>query len=172
MHALPIGNRTSDHPGGASTYSTLLVVSLLALGSAGSFRVSADSARPASGMAAAQDTSRSVVEGVYTEVQAKRGRDAYLGECSRCHSETLQGGENETPALVGEQYEGLTLGDLFERIRVSMPQDSPGRLTRQQYSDITAYILRENGYPAGQTELETQASALKTIKFEKPRAQK
>ena len=60
----------------------------------------------------------------------------------------------------------LTVGDLFERIRVSMPQDRPGRLTRPQNADILAYVLSVNQFPVGQVELPPETERLKQIRFE------
>jgi hypothetical protein len=34
-----------------------------------------------------------------------------------------------------------------------MPLTAPGSLTNQDYTDITAFILAENGFPAGSTKL-------------------
>ena len=49
------------------------------------------------------------------------------------------------PGLAGGEFTSnwndLSVGDLYERIRVSMPQSAPGSLTRQQNSDILAYVL-------------------------------
>lgn len=112
---------------------------------------------------------KSVWDGVYNEVQATRGEKSYLQECSPCHSENLTGGEM-APALVGETFMtdwgGLTVGDLFERVRVSMPQDSPGRLSRPVYADILAHILRSNKFPAGEKELDPDTAVLKQILIE------
>src|SRR5258706_406718 len=78
---------------------------------------------------------RSVWDGVYSAEQAKRGQTISGEECARCHSESLGGGEN-APALAGEaflaRWQDMTLGDLFEKIRTTMPTDSPGRLGRQE----------------------------------------
>ena len=64
-----------------------------------------------------QDT-RSVWDGVYTAEQAKRGEGLYTQHCAACHGGTLLGAE-EAPALTGFEFganwNGLTLGDLFER---------------------------------------------------------
>ncbi len=117
---------------------------------------------------------RSVWDGVYTEEQAGRGKTVYNRECASCHGDALMGGE-EAPPLAGDAFladwNGLTVGDLFDRIRRSMPQDNPGRLSRQQDTDILAYMLAANRFPAGKTELESQGAALKQIRFEaaKPR---
>ena len=113
--------------------------------------------------------SASVWQGVYTEEQAKRGQPLYGKYCASCHGEQLTGGEDSPPLTGGAflaNWNGLTVGDLFERIRVSMPQDRPGRLTRQQNADILAYMLGVNQFPAGQTELPTNTGRLKQIRFE------
>jgi hypothetical protein len=60
----------------------------------------------------------------------------------------------------------LTLGDLFDRIRKTMPQTKPGSLTRQQNADVLAFMLSVNKFPAGKTELYRQSEMLKEIRFE------
>ncbi len=113
--------------------------------------------------------SSSVWDGVYTGDQVKRGQPQYNRHCASCHGEQLTGGE-DSPPLTGAAFlanwNGLTVGDLFERIRVSMPQDRPGRLTRQQNADILAFVLSANQFPAGKTELGTDTERLKQIRFE------
>ena len=110
---------------------------------------------------------KTVWDGVYTEEQAKRGADTYAEKCSMCHGDSL-GGVESAPALTGPgfyaNWEGETLNALFERIRMSMPQDNPGSLSRAQNADIIAHMLRVGGYPAGGTALEGQAGALTAIK--------
>ena len=61
---------------------------------------------------------------------------------------------------------GLTAGDLFERIRTTMPADRPGRVSREQNTDILAYILSMNQFPAGESELSTRTEILKMIRLE------
>jgi S-disulfanyl-L-cysteine oxidoreductase SoxD len=111
----------------------------------------------------------SVWDGVYTEAQAKRGQALYSQNCSRCHGATLTEGE-EAPALAGgtflANWGGLTVGDLFERMRTTMPQDDPGKLSSQQYADILAFVLSGNEFPAGKTEVGTHAEMLKMIQID------
>jgi mono/diheme cytochrome c family protein len=111
----------------------------------------------------------SVWDGVFTEEQVKRGTAAYQRECSNCHGVGLEGGDM-TPPLVGggftSNWNDLTVGDLFERIRMTMPLDNPGKLTRQQNADVIAYILKTNAWPSGAAELPPDAGALKQIKIE------
>ena len=111
----------------------------------------------------------SVLDGVYTPEQANRGQELYGQFCASCHGPALGGGEM-APALIGGDFAtdwiGLTLNDLFERIRVSMPQDQPGALSRQQNADVLAFMLSAAKYPAGKTELPKETEVLKTIKYE------
>jgi hypothetical protein len=76
-------------------------------------------------------------------------------------------------AVAGAQFvsdfNGLTVGDLFERMRTTMPLNNPGALTRDQYADVLAFMLKANGYPAGERELYRRSEFLNTIRFEAAR---
>src|SRR5947209_1814663 len=116
----------------------------------------------------AQQPSRSTWDGVFSEEQAKRGQGVFIEECSNCHGRNLEGADM-TPPLTGagftSNWDGLTLGDLSDRIRISMPLNSPGKLSRQENADVVAYILRFNQFPAGKEELPRDVQALKQIVF-------
>ena len=120
------------------------------------------------GVAAAQE-SATVWDGVFTDEQARRGETAYRQACSNCHGAELEGGDM-TPPLVGgtftSNWNDLTLGDLFERIRATMPLDKPGTLSRQQNADVVAFVLKANLWPAGTTELARDLGALKQIRIQ------
>jgi mono/diheme cytochrome c family protein len=111
---------------------------------------------------------RSVWDGVFTAEQARRGEALYGQHCAACHGGNLLGAE-AAPALTGFEFggnwSGLTLGDLYERIRTSMPSDDPGKVTAQQKVDIIAYMLRIGAFPAGTTELPRDQQILTTIKY-------
>ncbi|MGH9312671.1 MAG: c-type cytochrome [Vicinamibacterales bacterium] len=113
--------------------------------------------------------SRSVWDGVYTPEQAKRGAAVYHQYCASCHGAQLEGGESAGPlvgAMFTSNWNGVTVGDMFERTRISMPLDRPGTLSRQQNADVLAYMFSANDFPAGKAELARQAELLKQIKFE------
>jgi len=116
----------------------------------------------------------SVWSGVYTPEQARRGETAYLQTCASCHGPALDGGDM-TPPLVGgaftSNWNDLTVGDLFDRIRTTMPLDNPGRLSRPQTADVIAFVLKANGWPAGTAELAPDPAALKQIRIEATRVQ-
>ena len=111
---------------------------------------------------------KSVWDGVYTAEQAKRGEALYGQHCASCHGGNLLGAE-EAPALTGPEFSGnwngLTVGDLYDRIRTSMPADDPGKATAQQKVDIITYMLRVGAFPAGTTELPRDQQILTTIKY-------
>jgi len=115
---------------------------------------------------------RSTLDGVFTGGQASRGGEAYRAACRSCHGDDLQGGpvqdlDDPAPALKrnGFGVSRQTVGSLYDYMVEYMPYDSPGGLEEKTYVDIIAYLLQENGYPAGSAELPTKVDVLKTIKI-------
>jgi mono/diheme cytochrome c family protein len=117
---------------------------------------------------ASAEQDKSQWDGVYSEAQAKRGEPLYQQYCSSCHGADMAGGEM-APGLTGGEFASnwndLSLGQLFERIRTSMPQNNPGSLSRQQNVDILSFILYKSTAPAGSSELPTQTEMLNLIKY-------
>jgi len=112
---------------------------------------------------------KSVNDGVYTAEQAKKGDALYKEQCASCHGDNLEGA-GPMPALAGKDFlanwQGKTVGDLFEKTHTSMPATAPGSLTPEQVADITSYLLSVGKYPAGTTPLDTKMETLLQIKFE------
>ncbi len=104
---------------------------------------------------------------VYSEAQAVRGEELYQQYCSLCHGARLQG--NPAAPLTGDAFRGRwedgkhTLDDLYYIIRSLMPNNAPGSLSKAQYADVVAYILRINNYPAGEAELVAKPAAMKAV---------
>ena len=109
---------------------------------------------------------RTVWDGVYTEEQSKRGMNSYEQECAQCHLEDLLG-DGIAPSLIGApfhfRWSDLSVGDMLVAIRTTMPQGAPASLSPRAYSDIVAYLLQVNEFPAGDTELPTGVDELETI---------
>jgi mono/diheme cytochrome c family protein len=118
------------------------------------------------GAAVAQDGGRSVWQGIYTGEQADRGAGIYAQRCGACHGAALNG-TGEAPPLVGGEFvshwDTLTVGDLYDRVRTTMPQNDPMSMTREEYADVLAYMLKNNGFPAGTRELDKRSEVLATI---------
>lgn len=121
------------------------------------------------------DKPSSIWDGVYTKDQAKRGEALYVQNCSSCHGPDLSGND-EAAALAGpvflSSWDGLSVGDLANRVRVSMPPNNLGKLSRQQIVDILSYVLSFNNFPAGKSELDPKPELLKLVRVEatKPKA--
>lgn len=105
--------------------------------------------------------SRSVTEGVYSAGQAARGQQLYKAQCVECHGAALEGGSG--PPLVGESFlsnwSARPLAALVDKIQKTMPFNQAGNLSRQQSTDLTAYMLQIGKFPAGQVELTDAALA-------------
>jgi mono/diheme cytochrome c family protein len=109
-----------------------------------------------------------VWDGVYTVEQARRGGALATDKCVACHGDRLAGGESAPPLagdLFNATWEGVVLSDLFDRIRMTMPLESPGSLSRQQTADIVAYMLSLGSFPPGTSAMATEAGVLGQIKF-------
>jgi polar amino acid transport system substrate-binding protein len=91
----------------------------------------------------------------YTTQQATAGAGIYAQSCAICHGADLLGSAG--PPLTGQAFasagSGSTIGSVFSTIAQQMPATAPGSLSRAQDEDAMAYILKENGYPAGGTAL-------------------
>jgi S-disulfanyl-L-cysteine oxidoreductase SoxD len=111
----------------------------------------------------------SVWDGVYTADQAARGESLFAKSCASCHGDQLEG-EGQAPPLAGSEFMGnwnkQVVDDLFEIVKSTMPGDKPGSLSRAANADIMSYIFQVNGFPAGKTELPSDAESLKRIRIE------
>ena len=114
---------------------------------------------PGNAFAQGNEKHKTVLDGVFTTAQTERGKAAYAAHCSSCHTEDLTGLAG--PALKGEQFVDNWREDslkiLFTFIQTRMPQRAPGSLKPEMYVDILTYILSENMYSSGSTELSADA---------------
>jgi len=98
---------------------------------------------------------RSLSDGVYSAAQATRGQAIYKNQCAECHGNALEGTVGSP--LTGESFlstwSARPLSALVDKIQKTMPFSTPGSLSRQQSTDLTAYMLQFGKFPAGRTEL-------------------
>jgi len=123
----------------------------------------------------AQDASKSVWDGIYTDDQAKKGAATYADQCASCHGDQLTGGEMAPPLAGGEflsNWNGLSVGDLFERIRTGMPPAQPGKLSREAKADIVAFMMSFNKFPSGSKELSSNTEMLKQFRIDAQKPEK
>lgn len=88
---------------------------------------------------------------LYTAKQATDGAAIFAQSCAMCHGADMKGGAG--PALIGQSFASSgsddTVGGIFAVLAQQMPASAPGSLTHAQDEDAMAYILKQNGYPAG-----------------------
>jgi quinoprotein glucose dehydrogenase len=100
----------------------------------------------------AQGAMRSTWSGVYDAAQADKGKALFADNCAKCHGGTLDGND-EIPPLKGAHFmadwETQTVADLVQRIHGTMPLDDPGKLNTESATAVVAYLLQQNGMPAG-----------------------
>ena len=106
----------------------------------------------------AASSALTTLAGVYTDQQASRGESIYSGLCLYCHDEW-----DHTGAAFKQNWDTRTAFDLFEIIRTTMPNDSPGRLPREDYASIVAYLFKVNKMPSGRKPLPSDSTGLKQI---------
>ena len=121
-------------------------------------------------------------QGFYTEEQAGRGKAYFRGSCGMCHAaDHSQADKRDVIAptgrgfVAGPVYIQINLasdesfarwhsvGSLFNKIRTSMPLNDGGALSTEEYADLTAFLLREKGFPAGKEELQADAESLMSL---------
>ena len=93
----------------------------------------------------AQD--KTVKDGVFTAAQVETGKNVYDSSCKTCHDMRF------FRDIVKSYYYQPVLW-LWESILGTMPADNPGSLMLDEYTDVIAYILSENGFPAGDAKLD------------------
>jgi alcohol dehydrogenase (cytochrome c) len=113
-------------------------------------------------------SARVAQQGPFTEAQAARGARLADRHCASCH-DPRRGGS--ALPLSGDRFlqkwstGQRTADDLFYITRTSMPFGAPNSLGAQEYVDIIAHVLRENGYAAGPAEMRPETEALKRIRL-------
>ena len=93
----------------------------------------------------AQD--KTVNDGVFTAAQAATGKSVYDNSCKTCHDMRFY-------RDILKSYNNQPVLWLWESILGTMPADNPGSLMLEEYTDVIAYILSENGFPAGDAMLD------------------
>jgi polar amino acid transport system substrate-binding protein len=106
---------------------------------------------------------------LYTDAQATAGAAVYVSSCAACHGTALEG--VAAPALKGAPFgemagaQSMTAASLLDVIANTMPQSDPGSLKPEEYAAVTAYILQQNGYPAGAMALAKDSAGAKDAKI-------
>jgi mono/diheme cytochrome c family protein len=121
------------------------------------------------GLSALTQAQESTRDGVFTAQQAAAGATLYTRSCIECHGATLRGGE-AGPALTGagfwNKWAGQSAAVLYQITASTMPVNNPGGFTPQQYASLVAFMLQQNGLPAGNDPLPSAAAELVNVTLE------
>lgn len=114
---------------------------------------------------------------LYTEQQAKNGKQVFDTTCASCHGTNLQGGS--APPVAGSAFLkkakilGWSVDDMRNLVVSAMPASNPGSLSPQQYADVLAYLLAADCYPPGDKPFPTDTTpALKQTELHPVRGAK
>jgi mono/diheme cytochrome c family protein len=107
----------------------------------------------------AQDTERTLRDGVFSPPQAARGEQLFESICMNCHEIT----EFTAAGAYLEEVDGEPLWDTFEYVWSEMPEDEPASLNPEDYAAVLAYIFSVYGLPSGATDLPIDRESLEAI---------
>ena len=99
------------------------------------------------------------MSGVYSEDQAKRGKDVYANLCKSCHNPS-------TGDAFAKRWVGKTLLDLFTYIYENMPDNNPRSVDEPTDADIIGYLMQSTGMPVGTRDVPMNTDSLKLIRIE------
>ena len=103
-------------------------------------------------------------DGVFTKAQADRASAQFKRMCADCHAFDVAQRQKPSDVVLGgplflKAWNGRTLGEMVTTIVMTMPSDGSGEVTEPEGVDLVAYILQQNGYPAGSSPLTKEAAA-------------
>lgn len=88
-----------------------------------------------------------IKDGVFTQAQVDAGEQTYNTSCKTCHDMRFYRNAMKS-------WDGQPVLWMWETILGTMPADNPGSLMLDEYTDVVAYILSEQGFPVGDTALD------------------
>ena len=115
--------------------------------------------------ASAQNGAKSTSnDGVFTKAQADRASAQFTKMCADCHAFDVAQRKKPGDVVLGgplflKAWNGRTLQEMVTTIVMTMPSDGSGEVTEPEGLDLVAYILQQNGYPAGSSPLTKDAAA-------------
>jgi hypothetical protein len=103
-------------------------------------------------------------DGVFTKAQADRANAQFTKMCADCHAFAVDQRKKPGDVVLGgpvflKAWDGRTLDEMVTTIVMTMPSDGSGEVTEPEGLDLVAYILQQNGYPAGPAPLTKETAA-------------
>jgi cytochrome c len=103
-------------------------------------------------------------DGIYTKAQADGASKQFAKICADCHPFTVAAKKKPKDLPLGDEpffetWDGRPVADLINVIHLTMPNDGSAVLSEKDAVDLTAYILQQNGFPAGSKPLTRESAA-------------
>lgn len=101
---------------------------------------------------------KTTLDGVYSKAQADGAKAQYDKICAECHAFTVAAKKQAADLPLGDEpflkkWEGKSLDELVSVIVLTMPNDGSAVVSDAEALNLVAYILQQNGMPAGATPL-------------------
>jgi cytochrome c5 len=140
----------------ASTFRILTGGSLVAWAAALAFSAGA----PAHDSAAQKTTN----DGIYTRAQADGAKKQFDKICADCHAFTVAAKKKPKDLTLGDEpffetWTGRPVTDLVNVITLTMPNDGSAVVSEAEAVDLVAYMLQQNGFPAGSSPLTKETAS-------------
>ncbi|HEY0875406.1 MAG TPA: cytochrome c [Vicinamibacterales bacterium] len=103
-------------------------------------------------------------DGVYTKAQADGAKKQFETICADCHPFTVAAKKKPKDLPLGDEpffdsWSGRPLSEMITLIALTMPNDGSATVTDEEAANLVAYILQQNGYPAGSVPLTTATAS-------------
>lgn len=131
---------------------------------AGSFSVWVLALAVSSAAAHGSTVQKTTNDGLYSKAQADAAKARFEKICADCHAFSAAASRRPTDPPLGDEpflrkWDGRALDDLVNLIVMTMPNDGSAVVSDAEAVNLVAYILQQNGYPAGAKPLTKDATA-------------
>ncbi len=107
---------------------------------------------------------KTTLDGIYTKAQADGAKAQYDKLCAECHAFTVAAKKQAADLPLGDEpflkkWEGKAIDELVSVIVLTMPNDGSAIVSDDEALNLTAYVLQQNGFPAGATPLTKETAS-------------
>lgn len=118
----------------------------------------------AGGSAQAATAQKTSNDAIYTKAQADGAKKQFDKLCADCHPFTVAAKKKPKDLPLGdepffENWTGRPLTELVSLIALTMPNDGSAVVSDDEAVDLVAYILQQNGFPAGSQALTKETAS-------------
>lgn len=103
-------------------------------------------------------------DGVYTKAQADGAKAQFDKICAECHAFTVAAKKQAADLPLGDEpflkkWEGKAIDELVSVIVLTMPNDGSAVVSDAEALNLMAYVLQQNGMPAGAAPLTKESAS-------------